>query len=493
MFKNEIFQLICSCLNTIVLVVGVVLTLVLCFEYRRNHSRILLSYIPNIWTSLGILGTFMAIGNSLTNSVAIKNVDNASIGVLIEEIIPAFETSVIGIVGAIVASIIIKWHYSSYDKKENELYVNSVGDNIPPELLLNNIHHSLERLIIVIQLQESNIKSFLDNYMLQLTEFYNRIFESNNEQVKTLSDKYVNNVSSILASTNKEINKRIETLLLSHSQSIQEYLKSEETKLSEVANDIRNFLKGVPQSVDSMKNGLIECLRSTIIEKYNQLLDSNNALIVQMLNDSRKLTMQLLQDSKVLCKELYESNEVYSGKLYERVITFESELIQNTEQQCSNTLETARIEIQKIIVLLEESLSAHSLFIKQMSTTLNGDMSDIVSSVTKSSKDHKAIVDQLNRLLPILETQISHSEQNITATKQSEANLRSIIENLEEIAKKNQQLRYELMQWKRVHKKVKINDKNGTKECPNCGAENPMDANFCRKCTCGFWDCETNI
>ena len=69
--------------------------------------------------------------------------------------------------------------------------------------------------------------------------------------------------------------------------------------------------------------------------------------------------------------------------------------------------------------------------------------------------------------------------------------LKEDTKTLDEIVKKNQQLRYELTQWRRVHKKVKINDKNGTKECPNCSAENPIDANFCRKCNYGFWDCET--
>lgn len=66
-----------------------------------------------------------------------------------------------------------------------------------------------------------------------------------------------------------------------------------------------------------------------------------------------------------------------------------------------------------------------------------------------------------------------------------------LLSNIEQIATKNQQLRFELMQWKRVHKKVVVNDKNGTKVCPNCGQENPIEANFCKKCACGFWDCET--
>ena len=101
------------------------------------------------------------------------------------------------------------------------------------------------------------------------------------------------------------------------------------------------------------------------------------------------------------------------------------------------------------------------------------------------------MVEQLDKFIPILQEHVKHSENNISVAEQNSAKLADVLATLEEIVKKNQQLRYELTQWKRVHKKVKINDKNGAKECPNCGAENPMDANFCRKCNYGFWDCET--
>ena len=101
------------------------------------------------------------------------------------------------------------------------------------------------------------------------------------------------------------------------------------------------------------------------------------------------------------------------------------------------------------------------------------------------------MVEQLNKLIPVLQEHIKHSEDSVSASEQNSEKLTEVLKTLDEIVKKNQQLRYELTQWRRVHKKVKINDKNGTKECPNCSAENPIDANFCRKCNYGFWDCET--
>lgn len=448
-----------SILNISVLTIGLISTfLFLVLYFTKLKSKQLLNYLPNVWTSLGVLGTFIAIVYSLDDLQNSSKGNEINVIGLIEDIAPAFITSIIGICGAIITSIVIKIIYAIEEKKEERIYADTVGGNIPPELMLDKINRSIERLIDVTTLQESNIKSFLDNYMLQLDAFYNKIFESNKEQVQTLSDEYVHNVAQVLAGANEEINKRIDTLLLSHSESIQEYLKTEKAKLDEVANDIKAFLKGVPESVDEMKVEMIDALRNAIIEKYNQLLEGNDA---------------------------------FTNHLLERVRTFESELSSATSQNCSDTLSVAQSEIQRIITLLEDSLKSHTASVEKASTSLSTDLGTLVSSVNKSIGDYEAMVDQLDKFIPVLQEHVKHSENNISVAEQNSAKLVEVLSTLEEIVQKNQQLRYELTQWKRVHKKVKINDKNGTKECPNCGAENPMDANFCRKCNYGFWDCET--
>lgn len=448
-----------SILNISVLALGLISTLMfLVLYFTKFKSQQLLNYLPNIWTSLGILGTFIAIVYSLKDLQNSSSGNGINVVDLIEDIAPAFITSIIGICGAITTSIAIKIIYAIEEKKEECIYADTVGSNIPPELMLDRINRSIERLINVTTQQESNIKSFLDSYMLQLDAFYKKIFESNKEQVHTLSDEYVHSVAQVLAGANEEINKRIDTLLLSHSESIQEYLRTEQGKLDEVASDIKAFLKGVPESVDDMKIEMIEALRNAIIEKYNQLLEGNDA---------------------------------FTNQLLERVRTFESELSTATSQNCSDTLNAAQSEIQRIITLLENSLNSQIVSIEKVSSSLDSDITNLVSSVNKSIGNHEAMVEQLDKFIPVLQEHVKHSEINISVAEQNSAKLNDVLATLEEIVKKNLQLRYELTQWKRVHKKVKINDKNGTKECPNCGAENPMDANFCRKCNYGFWDCET--
>lgn len=443
-------------LNLIVILIGLLITSVfLILYFTKLRSKQLLNYVPNVWTSLGILGTFIAIVVSLDSSgtSSLSDVDT-----LVKNIIPAFTTSIIGIIGAVVCSIAVKIIYAYEEKEEDELYRKTVGNEKSPELILNDIKVSLLQLIKVSQNQEVNIKSFLNDYMHQLDIFYSKIYESNKEQVKILSEEYIHNVAEVLARTNEEINKRIDTLLLSNSESIQAYLKAEKEKLDEVAKDIKSFLMGIPENVDEMKVEMIDVLRKAIIEKYNQLLEGNDA---------------------------------FTNQLLERVRTFESELALGTSQKCSETLNTAQSEIQRIISLLESSLSSQSNSIEKVSVALTTDITHLVSAVNKSIGDYEVMVEQLNKLIPVLQEHIKHSEDSVSASEQNSEKLTEVLKTLDEIVKKNQQLRYELTQWRRVHKKVKINDRNGTKECPNCSAENPMDANFCRKCNYGFWDCET--
>ena len=226
-------------LNLIVILIGLLITSVFFILYfAKLRSKQLLNYVPNVWTSLGILGTFIAIVVSLDSSgtSSLSDVDT-----LVKNIIPAFTTSITGIIGAVVCSIAIKIIYAYEEKEEDELYRKTVGNEKSPELILNDIKVSLLQLIKVSQNQEVNIKSFLNDYMYQLEIFYGKIYESNKEQVKILSEEYIHNVAEVLARTNEEINKRIDTLLLSNSESIQAYLKAEKEKLDEVAKDIKSF------------------------------------------------------------------------------------------------------------------------------------------------------------------------------------------------------------------------------------------------------------
>lgn len=276
-------------LNILVFVVGFTATLGISFlYYTKLKSRQLLNYIPNIWTSLGILGTFIAIVCAL-DDLPISAEGTIVISSLISSIAPAFITSIIGIVGAIVTSVAIKVIYALEEKREEKFYDLVAGSNNSPELLLYKIYQAIHVLINSTKQQEANIKVFLDDYMLQLGAFYDQIYEVNKQQVKILSDEYVQQVSEVLRIVNSEINNRMDSLLLTHSTSIQDYLKLEKEGLENITNSIQSFINALPEHINDMTTEMIDTLRNAIIEKYNHLLEGNDAFINQLIDRIKML------------------------------------------------------------------------------------------------------------------------------------------------------------------------------------------------------------
>lgn len=127
--------------------IGLVFTIALYIWARLKKSHQLRMYIPTVWTSLGILFTFISIYVGLTDEDIFNNVSDGHIENLINRIIPAFSTSIIGIIGAIICSIINKGLLAGVEDKgieefnrlrqqmgfENELTADS------PELILFKI------------------------------------------------------------------------------------------------------------------------------------------------------------------------------------------------------------------------------------------------------------------------------------------------------------------------------------------------------------------
>lgn len=102
-----------------------VIFLVIYFKYYK--SRQLLNSLPGLFTSLGLLGTFVAICNSLGDI----NQDTLEIDTIIRELIPAFTSSIAGLIAAFFVTIFCKILYSTEDKQLD----NKIEKKTPDECL----------------------------------------------------------------------------------------------------------------------------------------------------------------------------------------------------------------------------------------------------------------------------------------------------------------------------------------------------------------------
>lgn len=106
-----------------VFVIGIGLTLWLERRYKATKYVGFISYIPSVWTSLGILGTFISIYISLAmlDFTSLEDINQ-----LVTRVAPAFSTSIVGIVGAVVCSIRNKLARSREEVREAQSYLQAV-------------------------------------------------------------------------------------------------------------------------------------------------------------------------------------------------------------------------------------------------------------------------------------------------------------------------------------------------------------------------------
>ncbi len=112
-----------------VVVISLIITLIFIERYIKTRSRQLLNSLPGLFTSLGLLGTFVAICNSLGTI----NEDNLQIDEIIRNLVPAFTSSIAGLICAFIATMWCKIIYAKEDR-ELDKKVNKIS---PEECLYN--------------------------------------------------------------------------------------------------------------------------------------------------------------------------------------------------------------------------------------------------------------------------------------------------------------------------------------------------------------------
>ena len=123
--------------NGLVLTGGTAIAIFCYKEYEKTHSRALLNCLPGVFTSLGLLGTFLAIcfslnglggnevevidntGKTLAEVKAAGGTQNIDIMKIISELIPAFTSSIVGLICALGATVWTKYIFAKEDAEED--------------------------------------------------------------------------------------------------------------------------------------------------------------------------------------------------------------------------------------------------------------------------------------------------------------------------------------------------------------------------------------
>ena len=128
--------------NFLVLLVGGAISFICYEQYKKTHSRALLNCLPGVFTSLGLLGTFLAIcislnglggnevevidntGKTLAEVKAGGSTQNIDIMKIISELIPAFTSSIAGLICALGTTVWTKFVFAKEEAEENNALEN---------------------------------------------------------------------------------------------------------------------------------------------------------------------------------------------------------------------------------------------------------------------------------------------------------------------------------------------------------------------------------
>lgn len=360
---NASLDLIFNLPNLLTLSLGAIATVLAYVYAKKRQSPQLRSYVPSVWTSLGIFFTFICICDGLY-----KTQGDLDITVVIDKIVPAFTTSIIGIFFAIIFSSIDKFKRSKSDSADcqtlehfaNKTLTNNIVDN--PDIILLGLIREISD-----SLKESNMQ--LSESNKQLNELKAQNISHKNEVVKKVHDSFTEQKTNFDAALN--------TLSQSFSNAIEE--SSTEHK-SQVEGMLNNF------NTESEKR---ETLHQT---KINEMIKQNTDTIELVSEKFKDATNKLVEESVAREKSItqYIGNGTESFKNYiegqnQKIDAIVGSLKNSLDAFIIDTRNLFNEEIQKTIsIFADEQRNGCSNIIKEQQTKLVVAAEDALGTLSES-------------------------------------------------------------------------------------------------------------
>lgn len=299
----------------IVLALGLAYTLRI-FRTNRWQSPRYAGFLPQFWTGLGILGTFIA----LFVQLGILGVDANDIPGLIKQLSSAFSTSVVGLFGSIVVSMYIRKRQFEQDQiTEKQEWAKQAPEELLYKIMLSSLN------------VEEHLKSaWAEEKQLQTQGLIEQqvMFKQWGENLDTMTANMTNDFSRLLngleGSLGRKLNSLSDTTMQQWQAGINQMLGefSEEGKrlLGENTETKKELLDNQRELTESISDTFLKLQES--LKEYAK--DSKDAIAVSSQEVAQKFNTSI--------KEMIE---VHSGTLegmFERMQEWQATSKQALEQ-----------------------------------------------------------------------------------------------------------------------------------------------------------------
>lgn len=440
----------------ITLSAGLFLSYIIWLVYNETKSKQVLNYIPSIWTSLGILFTFVSIVIALKQLDTSKSGESEIISKLIKDIAPAFSTSIIGIIGSVLSSIWIKINYANEELKESglipidvtperslyDINKNIINMNLGLTNMLNDIKTNqqeaaendrllTDKLITTLNQQSSILKTFVDEFVSSMNNVFDDLRVALNKEIVTYGSEQFEKSAALIEYFNKQIQERSLNLMELQSESMAKYFNSSNSKMNEITTTLVNAIDENNSKALNKFDEIINHQQSTL-QDWSQ---SNRAQMVEMNNGFSaafsSITERQIQSLSQM-SELGSSYQKLTEDVYQKAVSTNSEAIATLSQQIQDYSISIKEELTNFSGQINQALSQNLNQLTNSYDYLKVHLAQLIANYEQSTEAYSDAVQNAHDLNTSVEKCVSLIDKSINNNSSTNEQLSVLISNVEE-------------------------------------------------------------
>lgn len=360
--------------------------------YKQTKSRQLLNSLPGLFTSLGLLGTFVAICNSLGNI----HEDSLENDVIIRNLIPAFTSSIAGLISAFLATVVCKICYSYEDRKLDEKVDKKTPEECLYKLTLLSEKTNDKLSAISSQLVEQDIKN------KEYNEKLNTTISQQSKILEQFINDFVKRMDDIFTKMHGQIEQNIKDFGEEQFKKCADTLEALTHKMSSLSTGLLEEQKTNVQQMIDGTNAELQSVSNTVTEQINALCTQMSYALSTLRTSQDERLTAIVSNYDALSERLANQNSEFAEKMNAQM-NAEFEKIQ---EQSANSLQQ--------MVDLKDAYTEVNQEMLQSSTAMNREVSDeLCNSLSTFVTDlQKAVTDEVNVLSTAIVTNVEALEKS---------------------------------------------------------------------------------
>lgn len=354
-----------------VFVASVIIAVIFAVIYYFNRSRQLLNSLPGLFTSLGLLGTFVAICNSLGTI----NERTLEIDVIIRNLVPAFTSSIAGLISAFIATAGCKIWYSFEDRKLDE----KVDKKSPEECLhsltllteqtngkLSTISQQLieqaaknetynKRLNTTISQQSKILEQFINDFVKRMDDIFTKMHGQIEQNIKDFGEEQFKKCADTLETLTQNMSSLSAGLLEEQKTNVQQMIDGTNTELQSVSNTVTEQINALCTQMSSA----LSTLRSSqdekltaIVSNYDALserLASQNSEFAEKMNAQMNVEYEKIQEQSAnSLQQMVDLKDAYT-EVNQEMLQSSTAMNREVSAELRNSLSTFVTDLQKTV------------------------------------------------------------------------------------------------------------------------------------------------